>query len=610
VKYGEGECVEAVSGSNVVVESRTIPELVGMVHHGEFVIPDFQRDVVWRTAQVAALWDSVYRGFPIGSMLYWITGERMAALRAIGGFDLSDSQLADQRFGALRYVLDGQQRLTAFFIAMAGGKKRVKSDLEVDYSLYFDPTADEIASSRARTGASDQDGARAYSTRYFLFESERAARTAELKRAGVSSKLLVRVKNADSVSDAVRQALALETGYTERVSQNLARFQRTLQEYRVPLVCVSNASPADVSQIFQRVNQSGTELTVFDIAVARAFRTGESEVGPEFSLRANVERIKRALKPQSRDWAEIDNLALLRMIAYCLRVLQNRGELEKSPRVSAEHADLPSIGAHDLSRVWERVEDAIARAIGFFLSQGIYKPDLLAADYLPLPVCAHLLDHPYAPQATEWTQISRWFWRHAFDRQSIKDQGSADRATRDVFDHLRAGTPVGLSPLTLNVNDLVLARNPKSALYKAAWGLFSYLGPRDFDSGRFVTVDPHDRWKRRPIRPSRHHIYPIAFLERLGQAAGETLDAQSVMNVAVVTTQTNMEMEDTSPIVYYQTFQKRRDIEQVMASHLIPTDYFKRDQVFPDEYRAFLAERARRVMDTLRVEFDLTISEK
>lgn len=581
-----------------------------MVHHGEFVIPDFQRDVVWQTPQVAALWDSVYRGFPIGSLLYWTTGERLASLRSIGGFALADTDAALNQFGSLRYVLDGQQRLTAFFIAMKGGKKSVKSDLEVNYALYFDPTAGLIPSSPSRTASSDRDETSPYAARYFLFAGERDRRATELKKAGVSPKLIVRLDKTAVVSEAARETLALEAGFTEEIGQNLARLQKTLLEYRVPVVSVSNASAEDVSQIFQRVNRSGTELTVFDIAVARAFRAGSHGGQAAFSLRTAVDHIKQELKTRSHAWARTDNLDLLRMIAYCLRVLQNHGELQGNPRISAEQADLPSIGAHDISRVWDRVESAIFRAITFFISQGVYKPDMLASGYLPLPICAHLLDHNYQPDAAEWTQISRWFWRHAFDRQSIKDQGAADRAMRDVFGALTPGTKLHFDALKLSADELVRTRNSHSARYLATWAFLTYLGPLDFATGQPVALDRKNRWKRRTGNPSRHHIYPIAFLDRLHPG----LDAQSVMNVAIISAKTNMGLQDASPIAYLpdlqQALEERRppqDIGDVMASHLIPMEYFRRSEVTAEDYRAFLAERAQRLIKQLGKEFDITI---
>lgn len=589
-----------------------------MVHRGDFVIPDFQRDVVWQPAQVAALWDSVYRGFPIGSLLYWTTTERMATLRAIGGFELTGAQLASDPTSKIRYVLDGQQRLTAFFISMTGGKKRVKNDLRVDYAIYFDPTADVIPSARARLVSANADGLRAYAARYFLFEGEREARSRELKQADVSPDLIVRLNGPNAVSPVMVQTLARERGYTPQMELSLERLQRALGEYQVPLVCVNNASAEDVSEIFQRVNRRGVELTAFDLAVARSMRSAANGA-PAFSLRERVAHIKQALDQQSRSWAGIDNLTLLRMIAYCLRRLQDLGELAKSPRISAEHAELPSIGGHDLTGVWDRVEDAIVRAASFFISQGVYKPELIAAEYLPLPICAHLLDHSYAPYAPEWTQLSRWYWRYAFDRQGVRNQSDADFATNRVLSAIHPKAALKLEPLRLTPGDLIKARLESWILYKAACGFLSYLGPRDFGTGDYVTVDPNDRWKQRAVRrleqPSRHHIFPIKYLSDLRKANHQPFESASAMNIAIISVQTNNEIAADSPHSYMpryeQALQSRgADLDNVLATHLIPPGYFEQDPTTPEAYREFLNKRALLVIARLRTEFGLTITEK
>jgi hypothetical protein len=605
--------VATIWGPSVSVESKTIPQLVDMVHQGDFVIPDFQRDVVWQPAQVAALWDSVYRGFPIGSLLYWTTTERMATLRAIGGFDLSAASVAGEPASAIRYVLDGQQRLTAFFISMVGGKKRLKNDSRLDYAIYFDPTAEVIPTVRVHTASGDES--RAYAARYFIFEGERERRAKELRQANVSPDLIVRLNGANAVSPANCQALAREPGYGLQIGQSLERLQRALHEYQVPLVCVNNASAEEVSEIFQRVNTRGVQLTSFDLAVARTMRSAANGA-PAFSLRERVTHLKHALALESRGWERIDNLSLLRMIVYCLRRLQDLGDLPKYPRISADNKALPNIGAHDLTGVLDRAEDAIVRAVRFFISQGAYKPELISAEYLPLPVCAHLLDHSYAPDASEWTQLSRWYWRYAFDRQGIRGQSDADHAL-SLLNSLTPKTPLKLPPLHLTPGPLIKARKEDALLYRAAWSFFSYLGPRDFATGDYVSVDPARRWKPRAseilTQPSRHHIFPIKYLTDLRKES-QRFDPLSVMNIAVISIQTNSEISHDSPHTYIPSYaqkaQKRGDdFNKLMASHLIPDGYFDQDPITPSMYREFLNRRAQLVLARLRAELGLTITE-
>ena len=46
-----------------------VNELVGMIRRGELRLPEMQRRYVWRAPRVRDLLDSLYRGYPSGSIL-------------------------------------------------------------------------------------------------------------------------------------------------------------------------------------------------------------------------------------------------------------------------------------------------------------------------------------------------------------------------------------------------------------------------------------------------------------------------------------------------------------------------------------------------------------
>ncbi|PZR54287.1 hypothetical protein DNL40_05105 [Xylanimonas oleitrophica] len=87
----------------------TIERLIGRVRLGELRIPGFQREFVWEPRQAALLMDSIYKGFPFGSILLWRTGNKLKTERKLGGFMLPDPA----KDYPIDYVLDGQQRVTS-----------------------------------------------------------------------------------------------------------------------------------------------------------------------------------------------------------------------------------------------------------------------------------------------------------------------------------------------------------------------------------------------------------------------------------------------------------------------------------------------------------------
>ena len=48
-----------------------VAKLLKGVHNSEYVLPAIQREFVWDTDQICKLFDSLMRGYPIGSFLFW-----------------------------------------------------------------------------------------------------------------------------------------------------------------------------------------------------------------------------------------------------------------------------------------------------------------------------------------------------------------------------------------------------------------------------------------------------------------------------------------------------------------------------------------------------------
>src|SRR4051812_34955394 len=91
--------------------SYNLAGLLSRIQHGEIALPDIQRPFVWSNARVRDLFDSMYKGFPVGYLLFWSTGAETGT-RHIG---TDDKQAAPALL-----IVDGQQRLTSLFAVMTG----------------------------------------------------------------------------------------------------------------------------------------------------------------------------------------------------------------------------------------------------------------------------------------------------------------------------------------------------------------------------------------------------------------------------------------------------------------------------------------------------------
>src|SRR6516165_3442785 len=99
-------------------------DLAGLLHYidiGDIGLPDIQRPFVWSNAKVRDLFDSMYRGFPVGYLLFWENGQGNGVKR-IGQGEKAHAVPS-------RLIVDGQQRLTSLF-AVFGGKTVLDEDYQ------------------------------------------------------------------------------------------------------------------------------------------------------------------------------------------------------------------------------------------------------------------------------------------------------------------------------------------------------------------------------------------------------------------------------------------------------------------------------------------------
>jgi len=117
-------------------EARTekVEDLVERVRRGLVRVPRFQRDLKWGSSDVVDLFDSLYRGYPIGSLLFY---KRMAkADRLPIGQLIVEAPETSEAW----WVVDGQQRLTALTVGLTRSLPLpVRPNAKDPHVLFFDP---------------------------------------------------------------------------------------------------------------------------------------------------------------------------------------------------------------------------------------------------------------------------------------------------------------------------------------------------------------------------------------------------------------------------------------------------------------------------------------
>lgn len=88
-------------------ERYKVADLIAMVSDGKVRIPHFQRGLRWKQRDVVRLFESIYMGYPIGTLLLWVRPASAQKL-TVGSITIDAPELRDAF-----WVVDGQQRLTA-----------------------------------------------------------------------------------------------------------------------------------------------------------------------------------------------------------------------------------------------------------------------------------------------------------------------------------------------------------------------------------------------------------------------------------------------------------------------------------------------------------------
>lgn len=199
----------------------------------KILIPTFQREFVWEPENIKKLWDSIYRFYPIGSILYWVTNSYLHTHRKLGGFEFPHDEDTVRKFKDWAYILDGQQRATSLLVSILGGHGKVKEDEKFDYTLYFDTTD---------------------ATFFFANELEK-------RKSKVNPEFLIRLKDVPK-GDFLDfyEKISKEEGITDEIKSNIKQLFRIFSDYKLVLMKIQGVDVDEVCEIFERINQEGKKL--------------------------------------------------------------------------------------------------------------------------------------------------------------------------------------------------------------------------------------------------------------------------------------------------------------------------------------------------------------
>ncbi|MCK4732044.1 MAG: DUF262 domain-containing protein, partial [Methanophagales archaeon] len=368
------------------------------------LIPTFQREFVWDPENIRKLWDSIFKFYPIGSILYWVTDSYLHTHRRLGGFKFPHDEATVRKFKKWAYILDGQQRATSLLVSIFGGKGKVKDDENFDYTLYFDAT-----------------------NANFLFANE-----LEKRKSKINPAFLIRLKDVPKWSFGFYKEISAQDGFNKDIEHNLEQLQRIFTDYKLVLIRIQGVDVDEVCEIFERVNQEGKKLDPVDIIVARTYRNEDLARGIKmFYLRDNLQTLKEVLSSQGNKFKNLADLTIIQMISICLRKEQmgTRKSFGITPKA------LDNLKTEDLEDKWDTCQKTMFETIKFLSDMKIRGPDMLPFGYLLLPFCYHF----HKNTSPNRRVAKQWFWRTAFSLEDFRRADEVYDYCTDFFDNLERG---------------------------------------------------------------------------------------------------------------------------------------------------------------------------
>ncbi|GAA1654785.1 DUF262 domain-containing protein [Actinoplanes couchii] len=252
----------------------TAEDILRAIHQKQYLLPAIQREFVWSPDQIRRLFDSLMRGYPIGSFLLWKVDAASATAYTFYDF-LTDYHERDNPYAnkatvptgsGITAVLDGQQRLTALNIAIYGShaEKRKHAwwnnpDAFPRKRLYLNLTQDAVE---------NNDLGLRYDLR-FLTEKEAAPEADSTDRwYRVGDVLTLENSGPAMYAELLRRKIGMENA---EPYQRLYDLFRSVREQKPVNYYLEGTQDADkVLDIFVRVNSGGTTLSYSDLLLSMA----------------------------------------------------------------------------------------------------------------------------------------------------------------------------------------------------------------------------------------------------------------------------------------------------------------------------------------------------
>ena len=521
--------------------------LIEQIDLGKLALPAFQRGYVWSPNQVRGLMGSLYRRYPVESLLVWETAVDEAAVRGDGAMPTG---------GWVDLLLDGQQRITSLYGIIRGRSPR-----------FFD------GNSASFTGLQ------------FNIAEETFEFYAPVKMRDNPLWIdVTRIMQSDDFADLLEPAEARMSELGLKLMTCMTRLQRvqTIKDvdFHIERVNGEDKSIDIVVEIFNRVNSGGTTLSKGDLALAKVCASW-----PE----ARDEMKQRLSKWHDRGYGDLKLEWFMRSVTA----------------ITTGEAFFSSLAKVDTPRFQQGVEEAewaidklfytIAGRLG--LDHGEVLKSVYALQLLSrlLYLRKDLLSDPEERDKMLYWYVHTLLWgRYSGSTESVLSQDlRLVEESGNELDRLITQLRQSRGDLKVRPDDF-RSWGRGARFYPLLYMLTRTLHARDLDSG----LDLQAHHLGHLMRLQLHHIFPKAKLYKHGY---EKAAVNDLANFMFLTQDTNLKISDRDPLEYFAHYEANHP--GVLAGHWIPTDpalwAYQRYPGFLSARRELLAAAANEILQGL-----------
>lgn len=523
--------------ADISVGHCNISNIINDTKSGRIKIPQFQRQFVWSVESSAKLMDSILKGYPVGSLIFWKTKEHLRTVRNVGDFVFPN--VPDGDFAL--YVLDGQQRITSIIASITG-----QIIGEEDYSqIHVDLTASEDE----EIVIVDTDG-----------------------KVGSDYISLKELYNPDLASIVDKYSNHIDT---------IQKYMERLKSYEFSKIDLSDAELDVATDVFTRINTEGKALTVFEIMCAKMYSEN-----PEFDL--YDKRQEQIQKWKERSYDTISDVTVLQAISICLCK-------------DCKKQTILSLDKNKFIEIWDDVDKAFDMTIDYFKSTfGIPVSRLIPYDALIVPFVYFFYKNKNNPSGEKQQYLKDYFWRSSFSQRFTEGAVSKTiQDVSNVIDVILAGKRPEYEQGLIISHDTIKREglfSVGSAYIKAILCILCSKKPVSFKDGHEVIID--NSWLSQGNSKNYHHFFPKDYMKKKQPLIPDNL-VNHIVNITIVDGWLNKTViKAKAPSEYMREFEKENgEIKEHMKTHLImDLDEFG---VFEDDYNTFFEHRIKKIHEEM-----------